>query len=86
MQTAEMDTERRWLSSSSVARQREVWRGKTGEGRALCADAVGRAAKWKAFARVTDRDSVRDRDVVESCLGDPQCSADCDAKSYSILK
>lgn len=61
MQTAEMYTERGWLSSSSVARQREVWRGKVGEGCALCADAMGTAAKWKAFARVTDRNSVRDQ-------------------------
>jgi len=37
-------------------------RGKGGgEGCTLCADAVGTAAKWKTFARVTGRDSIRDR-------------------------
>lgn len=37
-------------------------RGKGGgERRTLCADAVGTAAKRKAFARVTGRDSIRDR-------------------------
>lgn len=39
-----------------------VERGKAGgEGCALRADTVGTAAQWKAFARVTGRDSVRDR-------------------------